>query len=264
MINTNTSVASLLSNIYQSNAQSLTDSMTKIASGKRVQNAGDDFAAYIRASDLNSDISGYTTIKQNLQDAKSLVSYSQGVGNNIVSDLTTLKQLAQSYQSTTDADQQASDKAQYDQIIQRITDTKTNSYYDTTQVYTSGATLKSVGINASNSSLTMNIATTANDTANETAINNIANVTTTGIQNEINNSETYVSEMQSFGTQIDRQLALSDTIISSKQATVSALTDVDEAQEMTKITNLQIRQQATASMMAQANSAQVAIARLFQ
>jgi flagellin len=265
MINTNTSVASLLSNIYQANSASLADSLTKIASGKRVQNPGDDFAGYIRASGLNSDIQGYTQVKQDLQDAKSLVSYGQQVGNNIVDDLTQLKDLSQSYTAANgNADEQASLQVQYNQIIQRITDTKANSYYDNTQVYVSGTGLKSVNINPSNAGLVMNIATTANDTANETAINNIANVSITGIQNEINNAETYVSEMQSYGTQIDRQMTLSDNVISSKQATVSAIMDVDEATEMTNVTNLQIRQQATASMMAQANSSQVAIAKLFQ
>jgi flagellin len=265
MINTNTSVASLLSNIYQSNGASLADSLSKIASGKRVQTPGDDFAGYIRASGLNADISGYNAIKQDLQDAKSLVTYSQSVGNNIVQDLSRLKELSANYTAANgDANRQSGYKAEYDQIIQRITDTKANSYYDTTKVYQSSTGLKSVAINTANTSIIMNIATTANDTANEAAISNITTATTAGIQSEINNAEKYVSEMQSFGTQLDRNLKLADTIISSKQATVSAIMDVDEAQEMSKVTNLQIRQQATAAMMAQANSAQVAIARLFQ
>ena len=265
MINTSTSVALLLSGIYQSNSASLADSLTKIASGKRVQNPGDDFAGYIRAAGLNADVQGYTQVKQDLQDAKSLVSYSQQVGNNILSDLTQLKDLQQSYTAANgNTDEQASIKAQYDQVVQRITNTKANSYYDNTQVYVSGQSLKSVGINPSNATLVMNIATTANDTADESAINNIASVAGSDIQNEINNAETYVAEMQSYGTQIDRQITLSNNVISSKQATVSAIMDVDEAQEMTNVTNLQLRQQATAAMMAQANSSQVAIARLFQ
>jgi flagellin len=265
MINTNTSVASLLSNIYQSNGASLADSLSKIASGKRVQTPGDDFAGYIRGSALNADIAGYNAVKQDLQDAKSVVSYSQGVGNDIVTDLAKLKDLKQSWTAAAgDATRQSGYQAEYDQIIQRITDTKANSYYDNTQVYQSGATLKSVAINVANTSITLDVKTGANDTANEAAVNDISTATSASIQSEIDNAEKYVAEMQSFGTQIDRHLKLTDTVISSKQATVSAIMDVDEAQEMTKVTNLQIRQQATAAMMAQANSAQAAIARLFQ
>jgi flagellin len=265
MINTNTSVASLLSNIYQSNGASLTDSLTKIASGKRVQTPGDDFAGYIRGSALNSDIAGYTTVKQDLQDAKALVNYSQGVGNDIVSDLAQLKDLKTSWTAAAgDATRQSGIQAQYDQIVQRITNTVANSYYDNTQVYQSGASLKQVSINVANTAIKLDVSTQANSTATPASVNNIATATTGSIQGEIDNAEKYVATMQSKGTEIDRQMKLTDTIISSKQATVSAIMDVDEAQEMSKVTNLQIRQQATASMMAQANSAQVAIARLFQ
>lgn len=259
MINTNTSVASLLSNIYSTNGASLADSLSRIASGKRVQTPGDDFAAWIRASGQNTDIVSYQSIKQDLQEAKALTDYSRGVGNDIVEDLTRMKELADLYGQTSDTDKQAAYQAEYDTIVARITDLKANAYYDTTQVYQAGA-LTSVNINAEGA---QNVAVTTTSIGDETAVNNIANVAVSDIQNEINNANTYVAEIESFSTTLDRHLKLTDTIISSKQATVSALVDVDEVQELSTVTNLQVRQQASVAMMAQANVSQASLARLF-
>jgi len=259
MINTNTSIASLLSNIYTANGVALGDSMAKIATGKRVANPGDDFAAWIRASGLRTDVTGYQNIKQNLQDAKALVDYAKGVGNTVVEDLTRMKELADLYGQTTDTDQQAAYQAEYDTIVDRIGETIANSFYDTTQVY-QAASLTTVTINTEGA---QDVDVTASAVGDETAVNNIASVSTTAIQNEINNANTFVAEMESFSTVLTRNLNLTDTIISSKNATISALVDVDEVEEMANVTNYQVRAAASVSMMAQANVSQASIARLF-
>jgi flagellin-like hook-associated protein FlgL len=259
MINTNTSVASLLSNIYSSNNAALTASMSKIASGKRVATPGDDFAAWIRASGQSTDVAGYKNIKQDLQEAKALVDYGKGVGNTIMEDLTRLKELADLYGQTSDTDKQASYTAEYDTIVDRITAAKAGSYYDTTQVYQAGA-LTTVNINTEGA---QNVSVTTTAIGDETAVNDITTATTGGIQNEINNANTYVAEMESFSKVLDRNLNLTDTIISSKNATISALVDVDEVEELGKVTNLQVRQAASVAMMSQANVSQAGLARLF-
>ncbi|MBN2035322.1 MAG: hypothetical protein JW768_01135 [Chitinispirillaceae bacterium] len=260
MINTNTSIASLLSNIYTATGSSLADSMAKIATGKRVANPGDDFAAWIRASGLRTDVAGYENIKQDLVDAKALVDYGKGVGNDIVEDLTRMKELADLYGQTSDTDKQAAYQAEFDTIVDRIGDLKSNAYYDDTQVYASGS-LTAVAVNTENTSLEVNVTTTA--IGDETAVNNIANVSTTAIQNEINNANTYLAEMESFSNVLNRHLNLTDTIISSKNATISALVDVDEVEEMANVTNLQVRTAASVAMMSQANVSQASLARLF-
>lgn len=260
MINTNTSIASLLSNIYTANGAALGESMTKIATGKRVASPGDDFAAWIRASGLRTDVSGYENIKQDLVAAKALVDYGKGVGNGIVEDLTRMKELADLYGQTSDTDKQAAYQSEYDTIVDRITALKADAYYDSTQVY-QAAGLTTVAVNTENTSLTIDVTTTA--VGDETAVNNIANVATADIQNEINNANTYVAEMESFSKVLTRHLNLTDTIISSKNATISALVDVDEVEEMANVTNLQVRTAASVAMMSQANVSQASLARLF-
>jgi len=74
---------------------------------------------------------------------------------------------------------------------------------------------------------------------------------------------TYLSEAKAFNNIIDQQIKLTDTIISSKQAVMSLISDVDEAEQMNQVIDLSIRQQATISLLAQGNMIQSSLARLY-
>jgi flagellin-like hook-associated protein FlgL len=121
--------------------------------------------------------------------------------------------------------------------------------------------LKNVEVNPENSSLVINVQASA--VGDETSINDITTVTANAIQNELENAQVYVMEMESFSTMLQRQLNLTDTIISSKESTISAITDIDEIEELSALTMLQVRQEATISMLAQANIIQGYAAQLY-
>ena len=250
-----------LASIYSSNATAIAEAMARIASGKRVQVPSDDFAGFARASSLQNDVAEYQNVKQNLQDVKGIADYAAGVGNDLVSDFDRLKELKTLYGNTTAPEELASYKAEYNATVQRITDTKNESYYDNIKVYQAGVTLKSVQVNPANSSLTVDISASA--VGNESPISNIDAVTANDIQNEVNNAETYTAAMNSFSTLLQRDLNLADTVINSKNATISVITDINDVEEMTALTALQIRQQAASSMIAQANIIQGYAARLY-
>jgi len=259
MVITNTSTASLLSNIYSSNADSLSSSLTKLASGKRVQNAGDDFAAYIRASGLNTDITGYQNVRQDLQNAKGLTDYASSVGNSVMEDLTRMKELQDlTAAANGDADKVAAYAAEYDAVVARANNTIANSNYDGVAVYDT-ASLGTFNVDPNG---TGSIDVTASNAADPSTFTS-AGIATDDIDSALVDAQAFVAQMNSFGTEISRAMKLNDTVVSGKQATVSALINVDEIAEMAKVTNLQVRQQATVSMMSQANVSQAALARLF-
>jgi flagellin len=267
MINATSSVASLLSNIYNTNSTALSQSLTKIASGKRIQDPSDDFAGYLKASSFQSDISGYTTIKAGLQSGKSLTDYAKTTGNQIMADLTDMKELATQWASANAANSSDTDtlngiQAKFDAIVTRIADLKANATYDGTAVYASGS-LGSFQVNAEDSALVVDV--NIANVADEGNVNDITDANAvTDIQTELTEAAKYVSQVESFGKEISNYMALADVAISSKQAAMSAITDIDEVKEMANLTNLQVRQQASVAMMSQANASQAAIARLFQ
>jgi flagellin-like hook-associated protein FlgL len=252
---------SSLASIYNAGNAAIASAMARIASGKRVMAPGDDFAGFARASSLSNDVSQYQKVKQDLQDVKGFADYAAGVGNDMVKDFDRLKELQKLWQNSSDPVAQAGYKAEYDATVQRITDTKNDGYYDNIQVYQSGVTLKSVGINPANSSLVVAISATA--VGDESSINNIASATPVSIQSEIDNAEKYVAAMNSYSTLLQRDLNLADTVINSKNATISMITDIDDVQETAALTALQVRQQATISMLAQANIVQGFAAQLY-
>jgi flagellin len=267
MINTNYSVASLLSNIYNTNASAIQQSQTMIASGKRIQNPGDDFAGYIKAQALQTDITAYTDVKSGLQNAKGLTDYAKTTGNQILTDLTDMKTLATQWAAANSANSSDTDtlnglKAKYDAIVTEITDLKTNATYNGTAVY-AASSLGTFQVNGEDNTLVVDVSPTS--VANEANVNDItAGNAVTNLQTEITAGEKYVSQADSFGNEISSYMTLADVAVSSKQAAMSAITDVDEVKEMANLTNLQVRQQAAVSMMSQANASQAAIARLFQ
>ena len=252
MVISNASSAALLSSIYSTNADALTQSLSKLASGKRVQNPGDDFAAYVRAAGLNNDVVTNQNTIQDLQNAKGAVDYATGVGNNILEDLQKMQDLQNLYNAAgATADQQAAYSAEYDAILNRITNTATNSTYDGEDVYDTASIITAGTIDVT----ATNAATPGNLTAGNIAGDDVAT--------EITAAQSYVADLSSFGTAISREMKLLDVVNADKKATVAALINVDELTEMANVTNLQVRQQAAVSMMSQANVSQAALARLF-
>ncbi len=258
MINTNTSIASVLSGLYSSTGSQMTQLESQIASGKRVVNPSDDFAAYVTASTLQSDVSANQVVSQNLQSAAGLVSYAKQVGNDVAADFTQLQNLATSYGATTDATQQASLSAQYSAVVTQIANTITNSMYDGTSVYAK-ATLQTVNANSSGGT----IAITPTAIGSTADIATIATATPVLIQGELSNCQTYIADMSSYSNEINTAISLSNTAVSADQASISALTDDNQASDMANLTSLQVQQEAIVSMMSQANNSQAAIAKLF-
>lgn len=252
-----------LANIFSANNTSLAQAMTRIASGKRVQVPGDDFAAYTRASALESDVAQYRTVKQDLQDGMAYTDYGTAVGNNILADLTAMKDLAESYGLLAaplgaDAAEAASLTAEFNSLKAGIASQVAASKYDNTAIYTL-ALAKTVRFDINGTALTI----TPTAVADASGLDITDGTAVADVQAQINAGETYVSDMESFGSQIDRQLKLTDTVISSKEATISVIIGNDDIRDMAIVTALQVRQQAAAAMMAQANVIQGYAAKLY-
>jgi flagellin len=271
MINTNYSTASLLSQVYADNQTALSTSLNRISTGKRVITASDDFISFIRSQTATTQLSNYQTVKQNLVDAKGLVDYGKTVGDTIVADMKKLKDIFTSYTNAAAADKD-SWSSQYSATYQKMTNTIAQSKYNGTTVYANNAVLVTVNLDPSSGtagSFAVNVNNPA-DPSNQANLpdfgvnlSNIGNVVSTNIDNAITGAMNYVSLMTGFSSQAAQYIKLTDSIISAKTAYISQLVDVNEADEMAQVTNLQIRQQATASMMAQANNSNAAIARIY-
>ena len=96
------STATTLSALYNSQAQELSATQTRIATGKKINSPADDFAGYIKAQGYDNDIAGYKTLKINLADAKGMTSAAVTAGNTVASTLTQMGSLRTAYNATSD------------------------------------------------------------------------------------------------------------------------------------------------------------------
>jgi flagellin-like hook-associated protein FlgL len=244
-----------LTHIFNENAFAITSAMTRIASGKRVQSPSDDFIGFLKAATYNTEISQYQTLKQDQQDAKGLTDYAVSVGNSVVESVKKLHDLKDLYDAA-DAETKPTYAAQYAGVYSALSTLVGSAKYDGHLVYTNNSVLATVVLDPTGTSFTVNVnQASAFDDPNMADIDNLSDITTvvlTNLDNAIAGSENYVSFMQAFSDQVAQHLKLTDSIISSKQAVVSVIMDIDEVAEMTALTSLQIRQQATVAMMAQA------------
>ncbi|HEX2955467.1 MAG TPA: hypothetical protein VHO70_01475 [Chitinispirillaceae bacterium] len=267
-----------LASAYNANNQLLADTLTRIASGKKISRPSDDFTGYLRSNRLQNDIDSYTKIKENLTSAKSVTGTAVEVGNSIYEDLVKMKDLLTSYYNTADNsdddDERSAIQTEFNAIKDNLTNYIANTKYDGTAVY-SAATLETINLDPDGTgqlSITFgagDIAVPATPTLTGFVV---GNTTTTGtnktselaaLNTQIAAATSYLVKAQSYDKSVDRQLRISDTIIQSKQSAISLITDIDEVTEMNKQTDLMIRQQASISMLAQARMSRSAISRLF-
>ena len=248
-------VSSQLSQLYSSNGQQLAQSLTRIASGKKIQSAADDFGGYIRANKISSDLAVFEIAKRDLANAKGMADYAAATGSAVVESLSKLKSIAEQHAATDDTDEQAALAAEFTAIKTALTTTIAEAKYDDTAVF-AAATLTTVDLGPDSGSLEFTIS----------AIPTIASALVTdagSVQTAITGAATYLAEAQAFRSQVGDFQKLTDTVIASKQAERSVIEDVDDMSEMARVTDLQVRQQAAVSMMAQANMSRMGIMQLF-
>lgn len=267
-----------LASAYNANNQVLADTLSRIASGKKISRPSDDFTGYLRSNRLENDIDSYSKIKENLTAAKAVTGTAVEVGNSIYEDLIKMKDLLTSYYNTADStdddDERTAIQTEFNAIKNSLTSYISNTKYDGTSVY-SAATLESVSLDPDGTGqlaitfVAGDIAVPATPTLTGFVVGNAATTTTnrtnelTALNTQITAATSYLVKAQAYDKSVDRQLRISDTIIQSKQSAISLITDIDEVTEMNKKTDLMIRQQASISMLAQAQMSRSAITRLF-
>lgn len=265
MIGNSGPVSTSIASVYAANTKALSEALTRIASGKKFQNASEDLIGFIRSRNLNVDISGYERVRENLTEFKAYTAASVQAASSIYENLSEMKELARQYEGTSDTDLRAEYASEFNALQTQVETALENTYVDGTLVTASGSDIRSVDLDPDgNGSLTMNYS----DIASNTDVANLDITDTTNaqddVQTEISSMLTYLSEAKAYNEIAEQQLNLTTTIINSKQAVVSLITDIDEAQETNRVLDLSVRQQASVAMLAQGNMVQNSISKLYE
>jgi flagellin len=268
---TNISAMSTHSNLLAS-SNAVAQSMQRLSSGLRINNASDDAAGYAISQGLTAQVNGLDQAGRNVGDAVSMVQTAESSMNNIQSMLQRVRELAVQYQN---GSLQSSDKTaiqgEVNQLTSEIGRQQGSVQFNGTHLLdgtsgTAGAGVTfQVGANASDT-LTASFGNIETSMATGFTWGNVNSTTSPVFDlsagSTLSNLDTAISAVSSqaatLGAVQNRLQYAHDSISATETnlaASNSAIKDIDMASEMTKMTQEQILQQAGTSMLAQANSA---------
>jgi flagellin len=271
---------SILTNISAMNTQqnllnssnAVATSMSRLSSGLRINSAADDAAGYAISEGLTSQVNGLDQASSNTGDAVSMVQTASSSLNNVQSMLQRVYELGVQYNNGSNSTTDKTDiQAEVNQLTSEIDRQQTSSNFNGINLLngtagSSGTVTFQVGANngdtmtATFSSIEGNSGlgglgfSWTNASTGGTVIDLSQANALTSLTNAINNISTMAATL---GAVQNRLQYTSDSISSTEQnlsASNSQIKDVNMAQEMTKLTQEQILEQAGTSMLAQANS----------
>jgi len=275
------SVTNEIARVYTQNNARLSEILQRIASGKKMLSPSDNFAGYARASALKVDVEGYEQVAVDLTEAKSVSRTAELAGEGIYEDLTRMKTLIGLYYDADgagDADAAATYKNEFDSLLANVQDTIDNTTYEASAIVDSAFSYE-VDMDPEGTG-TLTITFDAQGGVQGARTGDIVDVSTVGtaptigdsneadeltlIDDQITVATNYLMKAENYTEMIDRQITITNTIIESKNAAISLIEDIDEAEEMAKATEMEIRQKASIAMLAQANMLRGTIGDLYK
>jgi len=262
IINTNMSSLNAQRNLTKS-AGELSNSMTRLSSGLRVNSAKDDAAGLSIASKMDSQVRGMSQASRNANDGISMIQTADGALSNISDALQRMRELAVQAANDTNGKDETDNiatemTALNDEIVRIAKDTKFNGK----PLLVSGAETKvniqvgadegqSIEVKFVDSDGYAKLAASVLDVSDSTKAGDAITKLDTALKN-LN------TERASLGTAQNRMgYAISNlaTSVENQSAAKSRIMDTDYAAETSKLSRAQVLQQAGTAMLAQANSA---------
>jgi flagellin len=245
----------------------ISQSMSRLSSGYRINKASDDAAGLAISEKLQTQVGGLGQAQRNAQDAVSLVQTAEGSMSEVQSMLQRVRDLAVQYNNGTLS---GSDKAaitnEVGQLCDEIARISSQTKFNGISLLTgAGAIRFQIGADDGETiSVSARDLFGANPTfdVNSALFTFGATVTLASIDTAINNISTARSTFGAVQNRLEHTLANLATYQENLSASVSQIKDVDMAAEMVNFTKLQILQSAGTSMLAQANSAPQSVLKL--
>jgi flagellin len=241
------------------NSDRLAKSMEKLSSGYRINRGAEDAAGLAISEKLRGQIGGLAQATRNTQDAISMVQTAEGALNEVHSMLQRVRELAVQYKNGTlgTNDRQAI-QSEVDQLKGEIERIGSETNFNGIDLLKSATTTISFQVGASDQQQ-ITVATISVGAQVASAVYALSSVSTqTDIQqidDAINNISAARATFGAVQNRLEHTIANLGSYQENLTASESRIRDADMAGEMVKFTKYQILQQASTSMLAQANQA---------
>jgi len=245
------------------NGVNLQQTIQRLTTGKRINQASDDAAGLAIGNKLGADIKIAGQAQRNANDGVSYLQVADGALDQVTQLLTRASQLAQQAQTgTISSSNRANLDAEFQNIIKTMVNIGSNTNFNGTAIFSSVGAATSVSVQAgdygtlsvslaaiaSNTSTALGIATTNNLTATDSAL---------AVAGLLANALASVSTMRaSIGANEAQLNATSDILgiqVQNFTAASSQIMDANIADEVVNLTKFQILNQSGTSALAKSN-----------
>jgi len=268
-IRINTNVASLNSRRHLFNTtNNFNKSMEKLASGMRINRAGDDAAGLAISEGLKSDIRALDQAARNAADGISLVQVAEGALDEVSNILGRMRELAEQAATETlgDSEREYLD-GEYQELLKEIDRISATAEFNGISLLDGAAGTLNVQVGIGTDVATSAVSIDLNDPTNTTelALNGTSlsgsppdgGDTARALMDTLQEATSTVSQTRAaFGAAQNRlETSIRNISMTSENlaAANSRIRDVDVASETSNMTSLQILQQAGVSVLTQAN-----------
>ena len=248
-----------LQGLRQANTD-LNKSAERLATGKRINQAGDDPAGLGKASILKAEIGSYNQVKRNIGSAMSdLTKVGDGL-STMMDYLVEMRTLSVAAASENDAGVRAVYKSQYDELITSYNSIASNTKFADEAVLSTGtAKTVQIGINSGDTkSLTFTNVGAATISSATIAVSISASATALSaiglLDTAIDTMSKRIAEVGGYQRALEGLLDLADSNIIAKSSQYGDIMNADLALEATNLAAARIRQDSATAVLAQANS----------
>ena len=271
----NTNIPSAMASYHmRTTRDGLETAMERLASGKRINSAGDDAAGLAISARMASQVKGLEQASRNVADGVSMVQTIEGAGKEILNIMTRMKELAVQARSETysDTDRDALD-LEFQELIAEIERIADNTEWNGMALMgaDNGTIEVQVGDGATQH---MDVVFKDWQTDGADAYSDISALDIDVVGNAetaLGTLDTAITEaaeeLAKYGAYINRLETAQDNLLNvaaNTDASRSRIEDADYARETTSLAKTQIISQASTAMLAQANQIKQTVLALLQ
>ena len=242
----------------------------KLASGYRINRAGDDAAGLSISEKMRSQIRGLNKASTNAEDGVSLIQTAEGALNEAHSILQRMNELAtQAANDTNTSVDRKALQAEVDQLTTELNRIASTTQFNTMNLLDGSFSGKNLQVGAlANQAITisigaMNAGALSVNALKVTSFSN-AGSAMTAVQKAIDKVSTQRSALGAIQNRLEHTIANLDTTSENTSAAESRIRDTDMAATMVEYSKNNILAQAGQSMLAQANQSTQGVLSLLQ
>ncbi len=245
-----------MSRSFATAGNQMSQALERISSGSRINRASDDFSGYASVVNLTNEAKTYENRASKLREQGAVAQQSLDVANQIMSDLYDMKTALANGDTEVAAAlgtsiAEAMELTAPDSSVKLVSADLINA--------TDHATDPGLGIEGATGDA---LSVTISAIAGLEAIDGDSDAG--AVDTAIGEAETFIKEIQGLQSAIQSHTSLAETMASNTEAVSAAITQIDEAAEMARFVDADIRQQASVAMFAQANMSRRNISLLYR